>query len=274
MKKGLLAGVLAVIVAAALSVCACAGDGGGGAVQGGDGGHLKRVLDAKKVRVAMIPDNPGWSVLGSDGKWAGYDADIARMFGDALGCQVEFISTDGASRIPMITSDKCDIVISGIAPLDERAKSVTFTEPYAAAGVLGLCRKDHMMNQWGDLSDKKISLARGTTSDIFASEQFPGAQIVRFDNIADAFMALKTKKVDVMLEEDAQVYSLARDNDDLAPMDVDVGRANFACMAVAQKDQDWLNFVNNFIRNNLYNGEFEKLYEKNFQHVMPKLYNY
>lgn len=237
-------------------------------------GRLQKVLDAGVVRVAMIPDNPGWSVLGSDGEWVGYDADIARMFGEALGVEVEFISTDGASRIPMITSDKCDIVISGIVPLDERAKSVAFTEPYTGSGILGLCKKDNVMESWDDLADKKISLARGTTSDIFASETFPNAEIVRFDNIADAFMALQTDKVDVMLEADSQVYSLAKESDDLIPMDVDVAKASFACMAVAQGDQDWLNYVNNFIRNNMYDGDFKALYEKHFEREMPKLYNY
>lgn len=269
--------LLTVVLAAAILLVGCGSSetaSDGAQTSGATESRLQRVIDAGVVRVATIPDNAGWSVLGSDGEWTGYDADIARMFGEALGVEVEFISTDGASRIPMITSDKCDIVISGIVPLDERAKSVAFTEPYAGSGVLGLCKKDRVFSSWDELADKKIALARGTTSDAFASEEFPDAEIVRFDNIADAFMALKTDKVDVLLEASAYVYLLAEENEDLAPMDVDIAKASFACMAVAQGDQDWLNFVNNFINNNMYDGDFQKLYEEHFGHEMPKLHNY
>lgn len=250
------------------------GDAGKTTVAAPQESRLQKVIANKKVRVAAIPDNPGWSVLNSAGEWAGYDSDIARLFGAALGAEVEFISTDGAGRIPMITSDKCDIVISGIVPTNERAKSVTFTLPYTGSGILGLCRKNAMLSAWDDLADKRISLARGTTSDNFATERFPGATIVRFDSIADAFMALKTGKVDVLLEADSQVHALAAENSDLAPMSVNVERAAFACMAVAHGDQDWLNYVNNFVRNNMYNGTFQTLYQKHFNRKMPKLYDY
>ncbi|MEN6316131.1 MAG: transporter substrate-binding domain-containing protein [Clostridiaceae bacterium] len=264
--------LVAVFIVFTMLLSACTGNNTAGNTAAES--RLQKVIDKGVVRVATIPDNPGWSVLGSDGTWTGYDVDIANMFGKALGVKVEFVPTDGAGRIPMITSDKCDIVISGIVPTDERAKSVSFSLPYAGSGILGLCNKNSLLTSWDDLADKKISLARGTTSDVFATEKYPKAEIVRFDSIADAFMALKTGKADVLLEASAQVYSLAAENSDMAPMPVDAERASFACMAAAHGDQDWLNYVNNFIRNNMYNGTFGDLYEKHFNREMPKLNNY
>lgn len=272
MKKFLRAAALA-LVGSMLFLTACSSTDPA-ATQTEDQSRLQRVLDAGKVRVATIPDNPGWSVLGSDGNWKGYDIDIAMAFGEALGVEVEFVPTDGAGRIPMINSDKCDIVISGIVPTDERARSVAFTEPYSASGILGLCRTGEVIESWEDLSDKKISLARGTTMDVFATETYPDAEIVRFESIADAFMALKTGKVDVLLEATAAVNNLAKENEDMEPMPVAPARAAFACMAVAQGDQDWLNYVNNFIRNNMYSGTFQEYYKEHFGTEIPELYNY
>ena len=58
---------------------------------------LDTVLSSGKLRVAIIPDNPGWSVLGSDNEYTGYDADIARSLADALGVKLEFVNTDAFS---------------------------------------------------------------------------------------------------------------------------------------------------------------------------------
>lgn len=271
MKKKMKA-LISLFVLSLVLLTACGG--GSAAATPAGARRLQKVIDSGVVRVATIPDNPGWSVLKADGTWEGYDIDIANKFGEALDVKVEFISTDGAGRIPMITSDKCDIVISGIVPTNERAKSVTFTNPYTGSGILGLTHADAQLNSWDELAGKKVSVARGTTSDVFVTGNYPDAEVVRFDSIADAFMALKTKKVDVLLEANSQINALVAENPDLTPMNVDMARASYACMAVAQGDQDWVNYVNNFINNNLYDGTFQELYEKHFDMEMPKLNNF
>ena len=182
---------------------------------------LDKVLANKKLRVAIIPDNPGWSTLGTDNNYTGVDADVARLLADSLGVEVEFENTDGAGRVSMIESDKADVVIACLTATNERAKQVAFSDPYAASGILGLCKADNVFTSWDDLKDKKIAVPRGSTNDIFATAAYPNAEIVRFDAIADAFTALQTGKVDVLLEEDTTVNDLAVKNADMAVMPVE-----------------------------------------------------
>jgi len=238
------------------------------------GNHLKTILDKGVIRVGMIPDNQLWSTLDSKGNWNGFDADVARLLAEALGVKIEYIATDGASRIPLILTDKVDIVISCFTAINERAKSIGFTIPYVVSGILPLCRKDNMMESWDDLVDKKICVARGSTLDFFATETFPDATILRFDSIADTFLALQTGKADVLLEEDVAVLSFAKNDPNTAPMNVEIRLSSYVCMGVAQDDQIWINFVNHVIQNALHSGQINELYKKNFGKDMVEMLNY
>ena len=106
--------------------------------------HLQRVLDSGVLRVAMIPENPGWSVMDAEGNWVGYDVEVAKLLAQELGVELELIPTEGGNRVTMVQTDKCDVVISSFTPTLDRAKVITFSNPYGAAGTLPLCRKDNV----------------------------------------------------------------------------------------------------------------------------------
>lgn len=265
MKKHLLTGI---VMATALALTACSSPGVSTVAEEST---LDKVLANKKLRVAIIPDNPGWSTLGTDNTYIGVDADIARLLADSLGVELEFENTDGAGRISMIESDKADVVIACLTATNERAKQVAFSHPYAASGILGLCKTDNVFTSWDDLKDKKIAVPRGSTNDIFATAAYPDAEIVRFDAIADAFTALQTGKVDVLLEEDTTVNDLANKNPDMAVMPVEQQKSSYIAMASKRGDDVWLEYLNNFIRNALYSGEINEIYKAYFNKDMPSL---
>lgn len=263
-----------IMVVLSLSVVGCTGSGTEESSTGETSNRLETILDNGVMRVAMIPDNPGWSVMNASGEWVGYDADVARLIAESLGVEIEFVVTDGAGRVPLIQTDKVDIVISCFTATNERAKSVGFTIPYATSGILPLVRKDNMLESWDDLADKKISVGRGSTNDVFATAAFPDAEIVRFDSIADAFLAVKTGKVDVLLEEDTAVYDLAKNNTDTVPMDVELQSSSYICMGVAQGNQIWKNYVDHVIQNALHSGKLNEFYKENFNRELPEMVIY
>ena len=236
--------------------------------------HLQRVLDSGVLRVAMIPENPGWSVMDAEGNWVGYNVEVAKLLAQELGVELELIPTEGGNRVTMVQTDKCDVVISSFTPTLDRAKVITFSNPYGAAGTLPLCRKDNVFTSWEELSDKKIACARGSTNDILATNEFPDAEVLRYDSIADAFIAVKTGKADVLFEDDSQVYSLVAENDDVMAMEVPLRNPAYACFGVEQGDTIWLDYVNRFIDNYMYSGKFTQLWRDNFGREMAELLSY
>ncbi len=271
MKNAVLA-ILCVAVAALL-VMAFRGNTGSDA-GAGPKSHLYRVIESGKIRVAIIPDNPGWSVLGKDGNYTGYDVDVANKLAEALGVKVEWVSCSGPQRLPLAQTDKVDAVITCFTATSERAKSVAFSFPYGAGGILGLCKQGNVFADWDELANKRISVPRGTMADLFVTGRFPNAEIVRFDSIADAFMALKTDKVDVLMEEDPAVYDLAKSNPDMEPMPVAPARSSYVAMAVQHGDPIWLGYLNQFIQDKLFSGELNEMYNVHFGRDLPKLVTY
>lgn len=237
--------------------------------------HLDKVMKSKKLRVAVLPDNPPWSVQNTSGNYEGYDIDIAYLLAEALGgLEVEFVTTDGANRLPLVQTDKVDVVIASFTATNERAKSINFTEPYSVAGPLPLYRKDNPIASYDDLAGKKVSVARGSTNDSILTKYFPDTEVVRFDTIADAFMALKTGKVDALLEENPIVYEFAKNNPELEALQADPYKPGNIAMAVQKGDHDWLNYLNTFIRNFNSSGDNAELYKKWFGTDLPNIINY
>ena len=60
----------------------------------------------------------------------GYDVQMARKIGDALGREVVAVKTEWDGLVPALTSGKIDIIIAGMSPTAERAQVIDFTEPY------------------------------------------------------------------------------------------------------------------------------------------------
>lgn len=231
---------------------------------------LDNVIRTKKLRVGFLPDYPPWSSRSPEGKYEGYDVDIAMALGKALGVEVELVPVEAPSRVPSVAAGKVDVLIGCLTPTNERAKTVNFTIPYASAGIVPMVWADNKsIRSVNDLAGKKVSVCRGSTPDAAIVKAVPTAQVIRFDTIADAFMALKTKKVDAFIEEDTFVYYQCKINPSFRPVGESFTRPELISFAVRKGDQEWLNYLNNFITNLRYSGENAELYQKWFG-VPPK----
>ncbi|WP_019122596.1 transporter substrate-binding domain-containing protein [Brevibacillus massiliensis] len=265
--------IVVLVMSMILLISGCSSDASTTPAQNAES-HLDKIIKSKKIRVATYADSPGWSVLNANGEYEGYDPDIARLLAESLGAEVEFVTTDGVNRIPLLESDKVDVAIAVFTPTNERAKSIDFTIPYSAAGLVPMYPKNKPIKSWDDLKGKKVSVSKGSTGDIALSKYYPEAQIVRFDATSDAFMALKTGKVDVFVEEDGIILDLLKKNPEFESLPGQPFKSSYIAMGVKKGDQEWLNYLNQFIRNLNYSGEGAELYKKWFGVDAPKLLTY
>lgn len=60
----------------------------------------------------------------------GYDVQIARRIGEALGREVVVMKLEWEGIIPALQSDKIDLIIAGMSPTEERAEVIDFSDPY------------------------------------------------------------------------------------------------------------------------------------------------
>ena len=273
---------LFVVLAAMTSVIALAGCTSSGttaapagqAAQANQTGHLQQVIKRGVLNVGVLPDYPPYSSQEANGDIVGYEPDIAKKLADALGVKLKMVNTDGTSRKPVLDSNRVDVDIDAFTATDERAKAIEFTIPYVASGALPLFRKDSPIKSIADLKGKKVSVARGSTNDTLMTKQFPGTTVVRFDTIADAIQAVKSKKVDAVMEGFATVSKAVVEDASLAALNVEPISPALISMGVKQGDQIWLNYLNNFIRNLNSSGQNAVLYKKWFNADLPSVIAY
>ncbi|TFD05110.1 transporter substrate-binding domain-containing protein [Cryobacterium sp. TMT1-66-1] len=250
----------ALAVALLLSGCTSPENSAGGTAAGAS--QLDKVIKSGTVRVAVLPDYPPWSVQTPDGDFEGYDIDIAEKLAEALGVELELVSTDGTSRLPLLKSDRVDVNISEWTATDERAKEAGFTIPYVAHGAGVMFNTANPIASYDDLAGKTVSVARGSTNDSIMTKNFPDTKVERFETIADAMAALQAGKVDALVEGSSTVAQMAADDANYAVVDEPVLFPSLVSMGALKEDQVWINYLNNFIRNLNASGTNQELFQK------------
>src|SRR5438046_3178626 len=71
------------------------------------------IVGKKSLKIGVKEDQPGIGFKGPDGKYAGFDIEIAKMVAKELGVDegnIEFVTTVSANREPFIQQVKVDYV--------------------------------------------------------------------------------------------------------------------------------------------------------------------
>lgn len=67
-----------------------------------------------------------------DGNWIGFDADMATLFAESLGVDVEFVEIDWSNKIMELDNESIDCVWNGMTLTDEVTSSMDCSNPYSS----------------------------------------------------------------------------------------------------------------------------------------------
>lgn len=226
---------------------------------------LEDITSSGKIRVGVLLDAAPWGFKGADGKETGLDIDLAKLLANDLNADLELVPLTGQSRIPSLLADKIDVMIAALGATPERAQQVMFSQPYAAVslGVYGE-KGTPRAQDVSELAGKKVAVAKGSTLDIWLTDNAPDVQVVRFEDTPTAIAAYLAGQVDMFAENSAISVKVAEDNPDKATDLVFLIRQSPAHIAVKQGEQNLLNWINTFIFFNRLNGNLEELQQTYF----------
>ena len=87
-------------------------------------------VQEKGTLVVGITDFEPMDYKDEDGEWIGFDADLAKAFGEKLGVEVEFIEIDWDNKILELDAKSIDCVWNGMTLTDEVTSSMECSNAY------------------------------------------------------------------------------------------------------------------------------------------------
>lgn len=173
--------------------------------------YADRLDDIEKrgeIKIAVFDSNPPFGYIDEKtNKIVGLDVDYANAIAKALNVKVDLVPTNPANRIPLLTSQKADLIVANFTVTDERAKTVDFSLPYFATGQKFIARKG-VLKTADDLKNLRVGADKGTVMEITLRDNYPDVKVISYDDTPFAFAALRNGVVQAITQDDAKLIGL------------------------------------------------------------------
>lgn len=138
-------------------------------------------------------------------RYVGSDIDLAKEIAKENGLELVIKTMTFETLLAAIDSNKIDMAISGITYDDKRAENYLFSHTYFSEGdgnqilVFNKNRKDEFPTlESFNKKDIKVAAQNGSLQQSLVEEQLPDCKLIKFEDINNAFDALKNGKYDAI----------------------------------------------------------------------------
>ena len=237
--------------------------------------HHSTLYQIQKRGVLRVGLNAGYmpfEMRSKTGKIIGFDVDLAKLMAKAMGVKLQIVNTDWDGIIPSLMTGKFDIIMSGMTITQKRNMKVNFADPYAIVGQTILLNKKWAgkVKSYKDLNSPKftITVMLGTTGDFAAKKFMPKAKIQEFQTEEEAVMQVIQGRADAFVYDKPynSIFYATKGKGKLVFLDKPFTYEPLG-WAINKGDPDFLNWLNNFLRQIKHDGEYQKLYNKWFVNV-------
>ena len=243
----------AVLAVGALTACSGSGsDTANGSNAGEKNNVTSRTVDeikqSGKVIIGVFSDKAPFGYVDENGSYQGYDVYFAERIAKDLGVDVEYVSTDPASRVEYAATGKVDIILANFTVTEERAEKVDFALPYMKV-KLGVVSPDTaVVRSIDDLKDKTLIVVKGTTAETYFEKNEPDVKLQKYDEYADAYNALLQGRGDAFSTDNTEVLAWALVNPGYTVGIDALGNADTIAPAVQKGNTSLLNWLNDEIK--------------------------
>ncbi len=150
----------------------------------------------------------------SSGQWEGFDVDMMQAFATSKGRKLEMIQISFDGIIPALLSGKCELIAAGMTVTPNRSQVVAFSHTTFVNGIsIGIKNSPENINKYKSISDldqlgHKIAVKTGYTSDVILSKLLKKAQILRFDQDADLYLAVLQERATAFVSDSSYVQTV------------------------------------------------------------------
>jgi polar amino acid transport system substrate-binding protein len=259
---------LSVLLAVAVAAfCSFGGPALGGDIELAKKSTLEAIQKKGELRVGFEAGYLPFEMSDKSGNFMGFDIDFAKEMAKAMNVKFVPVNTAWDGIIPALITKKFDIIMGGMTVTQERNLKVNFADPYIVVGqtILVNIKHEGTVKSYKDLNDPKYVLVSmlGTTGEQAIKRLIPKATYKSFEVQTEAALEVLNGKADGIVYDlpfCASFYA-QQGKGKLLFLDTPFTYEPLA-WAIRKGDPDFLNWLNNFLRQVKNDGRYEKIYNK------------
>lgn len=228
---------------------------------------INEILARGELRVGFDAGYMPFEMTDKSGNYIGFDIDLGRELAKAMGVKFVPVNTDFDGIIPALLTGKIDIIISGMTITQERNLKIGFTDPYIIVGQTILLNKklEGKITSWEQLNDPQYNIVarQGTSSEEASKRYLPKAGLKTFEKEADGAMEVANDRGDAWVYDLPfnVVFYAEQGQDRVVHLDQPFTYEPLG-IGIKQGDPDFMNFLNNFLRQIKADGRYDRMYDK------------
>ena len=250
MKKITKALCLVLALVMALALCACGGekkpasntDVPAPAPASNSDVAALTTVNAGKLTMSTNAAFPPYEMTNDDGGFEGIDVEIAGAIAEKLGLELQIDDMDFDAAQLAAQNGKSDIVMAGLTVNEERMKVMDFSDVYST-GVQVIIVKEGSDITIDNLGEQLIGTQRGTTGNIYCTDDYGEDHVVAYDDGITATQALVSGSVDCVVIDSAPAAEFVKANPGLTILDTEYVTEDYA-IGMAKGNTALLNAVN------------------------------
>lgn len=209
---------------------------------------MDEIKESGTIRIGVFSDKNPFGYVDENGDYQGYDVYFAKRLAKDLGVDVEYVSTEAASRVEYLESGKVDIILANFTVTEERAQSVDFALPYMKVALGVVSPDDGLITSPEELKGKTLIVTKGTTAETFFTENYPDVNLLKFDQYTEAYNALLDGRGDAFSTDNTEVLAWAIQNEGFTVGIESIGNLDTIAPAVSKGNTTLLDWINEEIK--------------------------
>ena len=186
-----------------------------------------KTVEAGKLIMSTNAAFPPYEMVADDGSFEGIDVEVAGAIAGKLGLELVVDDMDFDAALLAVQQNKSDIVMAGVTVTEDRQLVMNFSDSYAT-GVQVVIVKEGSDVTLDNLGEKMIGTQRGTTGNIYTTDDYGDDHVTAYDNGASAVQALLNGQVDCVVIDSAPAEAFVAANAGLTILDTEYVTETYA----------------------------------------------
>ncbi|MFH1643289.1 MAG: transporter substrate-binding domain-containing protein [Patescibacteria group bacterium] len=225
---------------------------------------LKKIKQEGELIIGTDATYPPMEAIDEDGSFYGLDIDIMKEVAKDLGVEPIFQNVPWEIIFDVVRNGDVDVMISSVTITQERAQTMSFSDPYFNAGQVLIIRSrdSGKIQDINDIAEHKVGIQEGTTSEQEAIKYVEDASLIK--NYVDYYLAkddLMEGEIDIIIADYPGAFGLVKGETDIKIVG-DPFTQEFYGIVVQKDQKELLSQINKTIRRLKQDGDLKELEQK------------